>query len=149
MLLCVRDGESAAAISKPKETSMRKGKKQMAETVVSDVDLDQMSEQEVMELIKAALEHLPPNARRREKEAEVKETLLTEFRERAMQMGLSFDALFGARRTRIDAGVPLTPKYRGPGGEVWSGRGRQPRWLTELEATGHDREEFRIKEEPA
>jgi DNA-binding protein H-NS len=138
---------------------MRKGKKQMAETVVSDVDLDQMSEQEVMEVIKAALEHLPPSrfgevidsvyARRREKEAEVKETLLTEFRERATQMGLSFDTLFGARRTRIDAGVPLTPKYRGPGGEVWSGRGRQPRWITELEATGHDKEEFRIKEEPA
>jgi DNA-binding protein H-NS len=129
----------------------------MAKTAIADVDLDQMSEQEVMEMIKAGLEHLPPSrfgevidavyAKRREKEAEAKETLLTEFRERAMQMGLSFDALFGARRTRIDAGVPLTPKYRGPGGEVWSGRGRQPRWITELEATGHDKEEFRIREE--
>jgi DNA-binding protein H-NS len=127
----------------------------MPETDVSDVDLDQMSEEEVMDLIKAALERLTParlgevidavHTRRREKESEVKETLIAEFRERAMQMGLSFDALFGARRTRIDAGVPLTPKYRGPSGEMWSGRGRQPRWLTELEASGHDREEFRIK----
>jgi DNA-binding protein H-NS len=85
--------------------------------------------------------------RRRTKEVEVKEALLAEFRERAMQMGLSFDTLFGARRTRSDAGQPLTPRYRGPHGETWSGRGRQPRWLAELEAMGHQREEFRIKEE--
>lgn len=131
----------------------------MAETESADIDLDQMTEEEVMDLIKAALERLTParfsevieavESKRRAKETEVKETLLTEFRERAMQMGLSFDALFGTRRTRADAGLPLTPKYRGPGGEAWSGRGRQPRWLTELEATGHDREEFRIKEEAA
>lgn len=129
----------------------------MPEADVSEVDLDQMSEQEVMDLIKAALERLAParfgevieavQAKRRAKESEVKEALLAEFRERAMEMGMSFDALFGTRRTRADAGVPLTPKYQGPGGETWSGRGRQPRWLTELEATGHDKEEFLIKEE--
>jgi DNA-binding protein H-NS len=123
---------------------------------ISDSDLDQMTEAEIIDLIKAALERLTParygevieavETRRRTKQAEVKETLLTEFRERAMQMGLSFDALFGARRTRSDAGQPLTPRYRGPSGETWSGRGRQPRWLTELEATGHQKEEFRIKE---
>lgn len=128
----------------------------MPEADVSDIDLDQLSEQELMDLIKAALERLTPGrlsevveaveAKRRARETEAKETLLSEFRERAIQMGLSFDALFGARRTRSDAGLPLTPKYRGPGGQMWSGRGRQPRWLTELEATGHDKEEFRIRE---
>lgn len=35
---------------------------------------------------------------------------------------------------------PVAPKYRGPTGETWSGRGRQPSWL------GKDREKFRIKE---
>lgn len=35
---------------------------------------------------------------------------------------------------------PVAPKYRGPNGETWSGRGRQPSWL------GKDREKFRIKE---
>jgi DNA-binding protein H-NS len=64
-----------------------------------------------------------------------------------MQMGLSFDAMFGARRMRSDAGQPLAPRYRGPGGETWSGRGRQPRWLADLEAAGHDREEFLIGKE--
>jgi DNA-binding protein H-NS len=30
-------------------------------------------------------------------------------------------------------------KFRGPNGETWTGRGRQPRWV------GDDREKFRIK----
>lgn len=129
----------------------------MPELYGSDVDLDRMTEEEVMDLIKAALERLTParlsevieavEAKRRDREAEAKETLLAEFRERAMQMGLSFDAMFGARRMRSDAGQPLAPRYRGPGGETWSGRGRQPRWLADLEAAGHDREEFLIGKE--
>lgn len=35
---------------------------------------------------------------------------------------------------------PVAPKYRGPHGETWTGRGRQPAWL------GADREKFRIKD---
>jgi DNA-binding protein H-NS len=136
---------------------MPKRRKDMPEADISDSDLDQMTETEIMDLIKAALERLAParygevietvQTRRRTKEAEVKETFIAEMRERAMEMGLSFDTLFGARWMRSDAGQPLTPKYRGPHGETWSGRGRQPRWLAELEASGHQREEFRIKEE--
>jgi DNA-binding protein H-NS len=136
---------------------MAKRRKEMPEADISDIDLDRMTEGELIDLIKSALERLTParlteviaavEARRMVKETEVKEALLTEFRERAMQMGLSFDALFGARRTRIGAGQPIAPRYRGPNGETWSGRGRQPRWLAELEASGHSREEFRIKEE--
>jgi DNA-binding protein H-NS len=129
----------------------------MSRADISDSDLEQMTEAEIMDLIKAALERLSPArfgevidavyAKRKAKETEVKETLLAEFRERAMQMGLSFDALFGTRKGRSDAGQPVTPKYRGPSGETWSGRGRQPRWLAELEATGHNREEFLIESE--
>jgi DNA-binding protein H-NS len=125
----------------------------------SRIDLEGMTEEDLMDLIKASLERLPPSklsgvieavqTMRRTKEEEVKDALLTEFRERALQMGISLTELFpsGQRRTRSDAGQPLAPKYRGPGGEVWSGRGRQPNWLSALEATGHDKEEFRIKEE--
>lgn len=77
----------------------------MAEREVSDIDLEQMTDQEIMDLIKAALERLNParfsevtqavNEMRRAKEAEVKETLLAEFRQRAMQMGLSLTRCFG------------------------------------------------------
>lgn len=40
---------------------------------------------------------------------------------------------------------PVAPKYRGPNGETWTGRGRPPRWLTGLEAGGKKREAFLIE----
>jgi DNA-binding protein H-NS len=121
------------------------------------VDLDDMTEQEIMGVVEEALDRLAParlsevidlvRAKRQAKEEEVRQALLAEFREKAAQMGLPFESLFPARRTRIGTGAPLAPKYRGPGGETWSGRGRMPTWLSALENTGHKREEFRIKEE--
>ena len=56
------------------------------------------------------------------------------------------------RRRRVKAAKPhaakgrkVAPKYRGPGGETWSGRGLAPRWLAELEAKGKKRESYLIK----
>jgi DNA-binding protein H-NS len=43
------------------------------------------------------------------------------------------------------AGRKIEPKYRGPNGETWAGRGQAPRWLTELEASGSSRESFLIQ----
>jgi DNA-binding protein H-NS len=123
------------------------------------VDLDDMTDQEIMGVVEEALDRLAParlsevidlvRSKRQVKEEEIKQTLLAEFREKAAQMGMSFESLLPGRRTRSDAGAPLAPKYRGPGGETWSGRGRMPNWLSALEATGHNREEFRIKGEGA
>jgi DNA-binding protein H-NS len=48
----------------------------------------------------------------------------------------------GRRRKR----AALTPKYRSPDGEEWSGRGHAPLWMRQLELQGHEREEFRIEE---
>ena len=41
----------------------------------------------------------------------------------------------------------VPPKYRNSSApyETWSGRGKQPRWLTEALHSGHEIEEFRIK----
>jgi DNA-binding protein H-NS len=39
----------------------------------------------------------------------------------------------------------VAPKYRGPNGETWAGRGLTPTWLAELEAKGKKRESFLIK----
>lgn len=36
-------------------------------------------------------------------------------------------------------------KYRGPNGEVWSGRGVVPRWMAALMAQGQTKEQFFIK----
>lgn len=41
-------------------------------------------------------------------------------------------------------GKSVPPKYRGPGGETWAGRGATPRWLAALLKEGHSVEEFLI-----
>lgn len=38
----------------------------------------------------------------------------------------------------------VAPKFRGPGGETWSGRGLMPRWLSTLVEQGRSKEEFSI-----
>jgi len=81
------------------------------------------------------------------------EKALTE-RSRALQRQL---ALLGAdvgkkrgqpagRPGRVSAmkGRKVAPKYRGPGGETWAGRGATPRWLAALLKEGHSIEEFSI-----
>ena len=47
-------------------------------------------------------------------------------------------------RTSALRGVKIAPKYRGPAGETWAGRGAQPRWLTALLKEGHSIEEYAI-----
>jgi DNA-binding protein H-NS len=41
-------------------------------------------------------------------------------------------------------GRKVAPKYRGPGGETWAGRGARPRWLSALIKQGRKPEEFAI-----
>ena len=50
----------------------------------------------------------------------------------------------GAMRASALKGAKVPPKYRGPGGETWAGRGVKPRWLTALLGDGHSIEEFAI-----
>jgi DNA-binding protein H-NS len=53
----------------------------------------------------------------------------------------------GAMRASTLKGSKVAPKYRGPGGETWAGRGAQPRWLTALLKEGHSLEEFSVAPE--
>jgi DNA-binding protein H-NS len=41
-------------------------------------------------------------------------------------------------------GLKVAPKYRGPNGETWAGRGATPKWLAALKKGGHKPEEFLI-----
>jgi DNA-binding protein H-NS len=41
-------------------------------------------------------------------------------------------------------GTKVAPKYRGPSGELWSGRGQRPRWLAPLLRQGKKLDAFRI-----
>ena len=125
----------------------------------SPVDLTEFNNQELLAIIEEAIDRLnvedltavmnAAEERRRDKQEEIRERLIQEFRERADRAGIPLEVLFpsygrGARRQRRDAGQPLPVKYRGPQGETWSGRGHPPRWITDLEATGRNREEFRV-----
>jgi DNA-binding protein H-NS len=56
--------------------------------------------------------------------------------------GLS-SARMGRRRSAMK-GRKVAPKYRGPGGETWAGRGARPRWLSALVKQGRKVEEFAI-----
>jgi DNA-binding protein H-NS len=42
------------------------------------------------------------------------------------------------------AGVPVAPKFRGPNGETWSGRGLSPKWMTALIAQGRSKSDFAV-----
>ncbi len=50
-----------------------------------------------------------------------------------------------ARAKSKAAGTVVAPKFRGPKGETWSGRGLMPRWLSALVAQGKTKEDFAIK----
>ena len=50
-------------------------------------------------------------------------------------------AIYGRKSLK---GKKVAPKYRGPGGETWAGRGAQPRWLAAAIKGGKKRDDFLI-----
>jgi DNA-binding protein H-NS len=50
----------------------------------------------------------------------------------------------GGPRVSKMKGSKVAPKFRGPGGETWAGRGLRPKWLTALIKQGRKIEEFAI-----
>jgi DNA-binding protein H-NS len=53
------------------------------------------------------------------------------------------------RRISTMKGRKVAPKYRGPGGETWAGRGARPRWLSALVKQGRKIDEFAINKTAA
>jgi DNA-binding protein H-NS len=56
------------------------------------------------------------------------------------------DQLTDGRREKA-TGRRVAPKYRGPHGETWTGRGLKPRWLTEAMNEGMQLSDFLIDKE--
>jgi DNA-binding protein H-NS len=88
---------------------------------------------------------------------EARDALIARVREEAGALGFDPAELFArpapapaqskkaARGGMRKAHSPAPDKYRSPDGQhAWSGRGKTPAWLAELEASGRKREEFRI-----
>lgn len=40
----------------------------------------------------------------------------------------------------------VKPKYRGPKGELWTGRGRSPKWVEQIKANGESIEKYLIEQ---
>ena len=120
-----------------------------------DFDFSHLGMNEVMGIIENLLDHLPAQAlmkirdlaetKRLEKLDEAENAVIAEMRQKLEELGVTYDLVVRRKRKR-DNGSVLQAKYRGPNGEQWSGRGFAPLWLRTLEAEGHDREEYLIKE---
>jgi DNA-binding protein H-NS len=67
----------------------------------------------------------------------------TQLRKKAEELQRQLHRL-EAGRTRPRAAGKVLPKYRGPGGETWSGRGPRPRWLKSLLKQSHKLDEFAV-----
>ncbi len=120
-------------------------------------NFDKMSDEDILSFIEAAIDRLPSEnlselighiqKQQRSRQEEERNALLTKWREEAARMGLQIrlEPIGTPSRGRgTGGGKSIAPKFRGPNGETWSGRGIPPKWLTTLEATGRNREEFRI-----
>jgi DNA-binding protein H-NS len=151
-----------------------RGNRDMSETDTTDIasqeleeksdtlpDLDGIGEVEIRQFIETALDRLSIDslvhigfavrAKRLAKQEESRLTARQKIEEQLQNSGLSLRDLFpellpSTSRKRAD-GDALPPKFRGPNGETWSGRGRLPNWLSILEKGGHNRQEFKIQEE--
>ena len=115
------------------------------------VNLDEWTVPELTALIQDA------EAKRDEKMEGARQSLREEMETRAAELGLSIEGLLGSRATSPRAsqnssrrgatrksGGTVAAKYRGPNGEEWTGRGRPPKWLAELEGKGGKREDHLI-----
>ena len=77
------------------------------------------------------------------------EVLRAKVAESAHTLGVSIHELFGlqqsAKRETKHARGKQPPKYRGPSGEEWSGRGPRLRWMKPYLAKGKSKADFLIK----
>src|SRR3977135_4521856 len=58
------------------------------------------------------------------------------------RLGIWGSSRIGGKRAHPSEVVKVAPKYRGPNGETWAGRGATPKWLAALvKQGGHKRDE--------
>lgn len=102
--------------------------------------VDEMSLEDVTEVIRRA------TARRETLLESATKKLIAEFRAKAERIGIDPEVVVGGgTKGPVQRRGKVAPKYRGPGGEEWSGRGKPPTWLAKLEREGRSREQFLIK----
>ena len=83
------------------------------------------------------------------RQAQEVEALRAKVAEAAQTLGMSVEEMLGlgGTRQRRYAKGSQPPKYRGPNGEEWSGRGPAPRWMKPFLAQGKTKADFLINKE--
>lgn len=85
--------------------------------------------------LKSLLEKIPAEIKRREKEDKAR--IRKELEELAAKSGYSLDELLGEAAEKVaKVRKPVAVKYRTPDGQEWTGRGRQPKFITEFITNG-------------
>jgi DNA-binding protein H-NS len=81
----------------------------------------------------------------------LRDEIAEELRNRAESLQRTIDQLVGPtssanneHRRAPRKGYKVAPKYKGPHGEKWSGRGKMPRWLTAAMSEGKQLNDFLI-----
>ena len=85
--------------------------------------------------------------KRQEKVEASRKMVLEEVQSKLNEMGLDLDDVkisFEQRKRHRNTGRVIPPKYRGPEGQRWSGRGSVPKWIRDHEAAGGNRSEFLV-----
>lgn len=109
-------------------------------------------EDQLQELSPEELRRVIEEARRalELKQKQKREEIIRQIRELATQAGVEVEIRIKPKAETKPSrrGAKLPPKYRHPTDRslTWTGRGQMPRWLRELVAQDHDREEFRIQD---
>jgi DNA-binding protein H-NS len=120
-------------------------------------DLADLPEPELLSLMEEQLYRLTPSSLTRleqltretrdAKHDEARQTARNRALELFQQVGVSVEEVFPefAKSTTHGGGGSLPPIYRGPNGELWTGRGHLPKWLKALEENNYKKELFKIR----
>jgi len=122
-----------------------------------EIKLETLTSEERLRLVEEIFDTLAPQelrilrdsaeAKRQAKFEHEKNRAITEIKNKLNELGLTVNDLSPqTKRKRRVAASTLPIKYRSPNGETWTGRGRAPKWIQQIELEGRKREEFLVRE---
>lgn len=71
-------------------------------------------------------------------------TVISDIKTKMTEYGITLEDLGAKSVGRSKVKSPMEAKYKGPQGQLWSGRGRRPDWVNQALAAGRNVEEFAI-----
>lgn len=105
------------------------------------VDISKLNYKELIELEKEVQKLIEI------KREDEKKQFINTVKELSSQSGFDlediFDSVYKAKNKKTKKAVEI--KYKGPNGETWSGRGRQPVWIKTALENGKILEDFEVK----